>query len=133
MILLGVDLKKDPTKLHAAYNDREGVTAKFNLNVLTHLNNVLGTEFQLEKFRHYALYNPRWGRIEMHLVSTEHQVVNVAGVPIVFDEGESIETEHSYKYSLREFADLAQEADLRVERVWVDQEAQFSVQLLQAV
>jgi dimethylhistidine N-methyltransferase len=132
MILIGVDLKKDPAKLHAAYNDRLGVTAEFNLNALAHINRTLGTEIPLEAFRHYALYNPRWGRIEMHLVSTRDQVLDIGGCPVVLDDGESIETEHSYKYTLSEFERLAAEANLRVERVWTDDDAQFSVQLLVA-
>jgi len=113
-LLIGVDLKKDPLMLHRAYNDALGITAAFNLNILTRLNRELGANFALEKFRHYAFYNPVFDRVEMHLVSLLEQVVRVGNVSIRFEPGESIWTEGSYKYNLHEFAELAQTAGWHV-------------------
>ncbi|MEM8856716.1 MAG: L-histidine N(alpha)-methyltransferase [Chloroflexota bacterium] len=129
-LLLGVDLKKDPARLHAAYNDSKGVTAAFNLNLLEHLNREYGANFNLAAFRHYAFYNPYAGRIEMHLVSEQDQAVCVAGELVAFREGETLWTESSCKYTVEEFAQLAQEAGLRVKQVWTDEEELFSVQYL---
>jgi uncharacterized SAM-dependent methyltransferase len=100
-LLIGVDLKKDPATIHAAYNDAAGVTAAFNLNVLRRLNHEIGANFELNSFSHYAFYNPRAGRVEMHLVSGWQQQVSVpGGGDIYFDEGETIHTESCYKYTL---------------------------------
>lgn len=129
-LLIGVDLKKDPVVLHRAYNDRQGVTAEFNLNLLARINRELGANFQLDQFRHYAPYNPAENRIEMHLVSLKEQVVHLDGYEIAFGAGESIWTESSYKYTLDEFARLAATAGFRVEQVWTDPLQCFSVQYL---
>jgi len=129
-LLIGVDLKKDPRVLHSAYNDSEGVTAAFNLNLLRRINDELGCDFQLDGFRHYAFYNPREGRVEMHLVSQREQVVHVGKSTIQFAQGESIWTESSYKFSLDEFQQLAAIAGFEVERVWTDKQQWFSVQYL---
>ena len=129
-LLIGVDLKKDPLMLHRAYNDVLGITAAFNLNILTRLNRELGANFRLENFRHYAFYNPVFARVEMHLVSLIEQVVRVQNVNIHFDVGESIWTEASYKYTPQEFAALAATAGWRVEQIWTDDRALFSVQYL---
>ena|SRR5579871_3373220 len=129
-LLIGVDLKKDPLMLHRAYNDALGITAAFNLNILTHLNRDLGANFVLDQFRHYAFYNPVFARVEMHLVSLCEQVVKVNNVDFHFDRGESIWTEASYKYSPREFAALVASAGWRVEEVWTDDRGLFSVQYL---
>lgn len=130
-LLIGVDLKKDPQVLGRAYNDPRGVTAAFNLNLLQRINRELGADFKLERFSHYAFYNPRAGRIEMHLVSLADQVVRIDGRSIEFALGESIWTESSYKYSLEEFERLAAGAGLCVRRVWCDPERLFSVQYLE--
>jgi dimethylhistidine N-methyltransferase len=130
-LLIGVDLKKDPLMLHRAYNDALGITAAFNLNILTRLNRELGANFSLDQFRHYAFYNPVFDRVEMHLVSLSQQVVRVGDVSIRFDRGESIWTEGSYKYNLHEFAELANAAGWRVEQVWTDDRTLFSVQYLE--
>jgi dimethylhistidine N-methyltransferase len=130
-LLIGVDLKKDPLMLHRAYNDALGVTAAFNLNILRRLNHELGADFALDQFRHYAFYNPVFARIEMHLVSLKQQLVNIGHVRIHFDRGESIWTECAYKYNLNDFADLAAAAGWRVEQVWTDDRALFSVQYLE--
>ena len=132
-LLIGVDLKKDPLMLHRAYNDALGVTAAFNLNILVRLNRDFGGDFALDEFRHYAFYNPVFDRVEMHLVSLSDQTVRVADTRIHFKRGESIWTESSYKYNPDEFASLAASAGWRVEQVWTDDRALFSVQYLEVV
>jgi len=131
-LLIGVDLKKDPAVLHSAYNDGEGLTAAFNLNLLERINRELDCDFQLDGFEHYAFYNPRESRVEMHLVSKKGQVVHIEGKTISFAKGESIWTENSYKYNLDEFEQMAAAAGFRVERVWADERQWFSVQYLTA-
>jgi len=128
-LLLGVDLKKSKSELDAAYNDRAGVTAAFNLNILEHVNRISDAEFRPDLFRHHAFYNDKEGRIEMSLVSLERQIVPVAGVRIELDEGESILTEYSYKYSIEEFRGLAA-GIFETEQVWTDKAQRFSVQYL---
>ena len=129
-LLIGVDLKKDPVVLHQAYNDAAGVTAAFNLNLLARINHELGADFQLDRFRHYAFYNPGAGRIEMHLVSLSEQTVLLGDNEVRFKHGESIWTESSYKYNRDEFARVADGAGFAVERVWTDAAELFSVQYL---
>ncbi len=129
-LLIGVDLKKDPLVLHRAYNDSQGVTAAFNLNLLKRINRELNSDFQLEWFEHYAFYNPREGRVEMHLVSLKEQSVHLDNVTVSFAKGESIWTESSYKYTLDEFEQLAATAGFKVERVWTDEKQWFSIQYL---
>jgi dimethylhistidine N-methyltransferase len=127
-LLIGVDLKKDRKVIEAAYNDAAGVTAEFNLNVLRRLNNELGADFDLEKFRHQAVYDDINGRIEMRLISTTTQQVHLEGETVRFAAGEYIITEYSHKYSLEEFARMAGEAGFERQRVWLDEDALFSVQ-----
>ncbi len=129
-LIVGVDLKKDPATLHQAYNDRAGVTAAFNLNVLARINRELGADFRTDRFLHHAVYNLREGRIEMRLISLEDQVAHVDGVEIAFRAGESILTEVSYKYTTQEFEQLASRAGFTVRRIWTDAERRFSVQYL---
>jgi len=129
-LLIGVDLRKDPDVLHKAYNDREGVTAAFNLNLLTRINRELEGDFNPDYFEHRAIYNREQGRIEMHLISLRSQVVHIGNINIPFVEGESIWTENSYKYSLVEFEKLANAAGFSVEKVWTDERQWFSVQYL---
>ena len=129
-LLIGVDLKKDPAVLHAAYNDARGVTAEFNLNVLRNVNNTLDADFDLNGFRHHAFYNQDLGRIEMHLVSERDQTVTIGGEHVRFRTVETIHTECSYKYSLTQFAALASNAGYTVEQVWTDPQELFSVQWL---
>ena len=132
-LLIGVDLKKDPAVLHRAYNDREGITAAFNMNLLRRINTELNADFQPDGFEHYAFYNPREGRVEMHLLSCKEQEVHIANHTVYFARGESIWTESSYKYTVREFEQLAAMAGFRVERVWTDASNWFSVQYLVAM
>ena len=129
-LLLGVDLKKDPRDLERAYNDHHGITAAFNLNLLVRLNRELAADFRVEQFQHRALYNSSLGRIEMHIVSLEDQVVRIDGVAVTFERGESIHTESSYKFSLDQFRERARDAGLDVRRIWTDRDRQFSVQYL---
>lgn len=130
-LLIGIDLRKDPHVLRRAYDDSAGVTAEFNLNALRHLNRELGANFDLNAFEHCAVWVEAESRIEMHLVSKRHQVVNVAGERIHIERGEHLRTEYCHKYTLEGFADLAAAADLAVTRVWMDPDQQFSVQLLE--
>jgi dimethylhistidine N-methyltransferase len=132
-LLIGVDLKKDFNLLHAAYNDQQGVTAQFNKNLLLRINAELNGDFQLDQFGHYAFYNPGESRIEMHLFSKRDQIVHIGDAEIAFRHGESIWTESSYKYTLHEFAQLAATAGFRVEQVWTDPQAWFSIQYLTCV
>jgi len=129
-ILIGVDLKKDPAVIEAAYNDRAGVTAEFTLNMLRRLNRDIGSNFNLSAFAHRAHYNPMAGRIETHLVSRCEQQVKVGRVNVPFHADEAIQVEYSCKYSLEDFAALAARAGLAVQQVWTDAECMFSVQYL---
>jgi dimethylhistidine N-methyltransferase len=131
-VLIGIDLKKDPRMLEQAYDDGAGVTAKFNLNALRHLNREVGSNFDLDAFEHLALWVENQSRIEMHLVSTRDQVVRIGQERIAFARGEHLRTEYCHKYTLESFTNLAAKADLRVVRVWMDAEAKFSVLLLEA-
>lgn len=131
-MLIGVDTKKSPEVLHRAYNDKQGVTAKFNLNLLARMNRELDADFDAAAFDHYAYYNPRQGRIEMHLVSTREQAVRIASTEIRFNSGESIHTECSYKYSPEEFTQLASKAGWQLETSWFADENMFGVYLLRA-
>ena len=129
-MLIGIDLKKEETILNAAYNDARGVTAAFNLNLLTRINRELGGTFDLGTFFHRAFYNSALGRIEMHLVSLADQSVTVAGRSFRFRRGESIHTENSYKYAIPEFQALARRAGFMPIRVWTDPDALFSIHYL---
>ena len=128
-LLIGVDMKKDHDRLVRAYDDPEGVTAHFNLNLLVRANGELGADFDLSAFEHLALYNEKDGRIEMHLKSLCAQTVSVAGERFSFTEGETIHTENSYKYAIPEFQALAAKAGWNARQVWTDPESLFSVQL----
>jgi dimethylhistidine N-methyltransferase len=132
-LLIGVDLVKDRVVLERAYNDGAGVTARFNRNMLTHLNRLLGADFEPEAFRHRAVWNPSASRIEMHLVSTERQAVSLGpeGPRFTLDEGDHLVTEHSYKYDPADFRRLAAEAGYTGVEAWSDPKEWFSVQLLQ--
>lgn len=132
-ILIGVDLRKDRETLERAYNDAEGVTAEFNLNVLARLNRELGAGFETDAFVHRAIWNDADSRIEMHLVSERDQHMRIGEQRIDIAAGEYIHTESSYKYSLEGFAALAQTAGLEVVKVWTDSEQMFSLQLLEPV
>jgi len=129
--LIGVDLRKDPTVLLPAYDDSQGVTAAFNLNLLVRLNNEAAANFAIERFAHQVVWNDVASRIEMHLVSLADQQVRVAGHMIRFSEGETIHTENSYKYDAESFAALAEEAGWHSADLWTDPAQLFSLHLLE--
>lgn len=127
-LLIGVDLKKDVAVLERAYNDSACITARFNLNMLQRLNQEFDADFDLAGFRHCAIYNEAFGRIEMRLVSLREQSFSVCGRLFSLARGESIITEYSHKYSLQEFNDMVERAGFCVDAVWTDPERLFSVQ-----
>lgn len=132
-LLVGVDLIKDRDRLEAAYNDRAGVTAAFNLNLLERVRRELDSDIQPRRFRHRAFFNPVESRIEMHLVSPLAQEVRIEGQRFRFAPGESLHTENSYKYSPEGFQRLAERAGFRREALWMDDERLFSVHFLRGV
>ena len=129
-LLVGIDRKKDPKVIEDAYNDSLGVTAAFNLNILRRLN-AIGANFDLSKFRHHAPYVASEGRIEMRLLSEVDQSVRVGHVQIALSGGEHIVTEHSHKYDLDQFEDMAQAAGFRLSKQWSDDRNWFSVCFLE--
>ena len=129
-LLIGVDLKKDKRVLEAAYNDRKGITAHFNLNLLHRLNRELDGDFDVNRFVHRAFYDEQAGRIEMHLVSLDNQEVRVGGFAFHFQKGETIHTENSYKYSVDGFRRITESSGFHLLHSWVDDLRLFSVQLL---
>ena len=133
MLVLGVDRRKDPALLHAAYDDREGVTARFNLNMLRRINRELGADFDVRKFQHLAFFNDQASRVEMHLVSTEDQVVRIADATIEIARSETIWTESSYKYDEEQLANVVGSAGFAVERLWTDERSYFWVAVLVAI
>lgn len=126
-ILIGIDLKKDPAVLHAAYNDGEGVTADFNLNLLHRINRELDADIDVRSFEHVAFFNEAESRIEMHLRSRVAQEVEIDGRTFAFAAGETIHTENSYKYDLDGVARLAGDCGLEVHRHWTDPDDLFGV------
>src|SRR6185312_4996564 len=131
-LVIGVDLVKDEKILHAAYNDAEGVTAAFNLNLLARINREMDADFDLASFEHRAFFNTKRERIEMHLVSRKAQTVTVGGEPFEFEPGETIHTENSYKYTRDGFKNLARQAGWIEHALWTDPAGNFSVRALKA-
>lgn len=131
-MVIGVDLEKDERVLYDAYNDKAGVTARFNLNLLHRINRELGGNFDTGAFTHRAIYNRDCHRIEMHLISCKAQTVCMLGHSFSFRAGESIHTESSYKYSLERFAALARSSGWTPRETWIDADAMFSVHALMA-
>jgi dimethylhistidine N-methyltransferase len=125
--IIGVDMVKPLDTLLAAYDDSAGVTASFNKNLLTRINRELGGNFDLDSFEHTAVWNDEFSRIEMHLVSTRNQTVNVASRSFVFREGESIHTESSHKYSVDSFSALAIRSGWAVEKHWLSDAGEFAI------
>ncbi|MDC0661494.1 L-histidine N(alpha)-methyltransferase [Marinobacter sp. SS21] len=132
-LLIGVDLIKRPERLHAAYNDAQGVTARFNLNLLNHIGRILKRPFDLDRFRHLAFYNKDQNRIEMHLECQQSHTMEVAGQTLVFHKGETIHTENSYKYSVEGFETLALEAGFLRRQTWTDRDRNFSFHCMETV
>ena len=126
-LLIGVDLQKDRKILENAYNDAQGVTAEFNLNLLVRANRELGADFDLNCWKHRAIYNAEAGRIEMHLVSEAEQTVHLADDEFRFRVGEKIVTEYSYKHTSEGFSALAAQADFSLAHMWTDDARLFGV------
>lgn len=126
-LLIGVDLIKDKAILDAAYDDALGVTAAFNLNLLRHLNRLLGTDFEVRDWRHRAFFNTEKSRIEMHLEARSDLVVRWPGAQRSFAQGQRIHTENSYKYTPQAFCDLLAQAGFGAARVWTDARGWFAV------
>jgi dimethylhistidine N-methyltransferase len=131
-LVLGVDLKKSPQRLHDAYNDSAGVTAAFTLNLLRRMNRELHATFDLAAFAHEAFYNPVEGRIEIYFRSLRDQSVLVAGRRFDFAEGERVHTEYSYKYDMAGIEALARSGGFRIAEAWTDPARLFAVVYLQA-
>lgn len=129
--LVGVDLKKDADSLQLAYDDSQGVTAAFNLNLLTRLNRDFGSKFDPCEFFHQAIYNGDEGRVEMHLVSKIDQSVPFIDENILLKKGESIHTESSYKYSIDEFCSICSEVRLKLRKYWKDPQQMFCMYYLE--
>jgi uncharacterized SAM-dependent methyltransferase len=125
--IIGVDLKKSPRVLIPAYDDADGVTAAFNLNLLRRMNNELGADFKLSEFEHLARWNERDSAVEMHLVSRRTQIVTVGTQSFLFEQGETIHTESSRKFEIEEFANLARGCGWRAAEVWTDPDRLFAV------
>ena len=126
-LLIGVDLQKDRYVLEQAYNDSAGVTAQFNLNLLARANRELGADFDLDRWRHYAVYNSSEGRIEIYLISEIDQTVHVGDHQFDFCVGEKIITEYSYKHTQESFIELARGAGFEFVRMWTDDARWFGV------
>lgn len=132
-LLIGVDLQKEVSILEAAYNDSKGVTAEFNLNILNNVNRHLNTSLDIKAFKHKALYNTELNRIEMHLISSSKQSYNILGHKITFNQGETIHTENSYKYSLACIDKLAKDTGFKRVKTWSDSNNYFSLNFFQSV
>jgi dimethylhistidine N-methyltransferase len=126
-LVIGVDLKKDPSRVLAAYNDPRGVTAAFNLNLLARINRELDGGFDLDAFGHQAIYDAEEGRVDMRLVSLKRQAASVVGREFGFRRGEAIHTESSYKYGVDQFRETARAAGWTPRRLWTDGDGLFSM------
>ena len=129
-LLIGVDLRKDTNVLDAAYNDQAGYTERFNKNLLVRINRELAADFNVTEFQHYAFYNEKEHRIEMHLVSQEDQRVLIGDKVFLFKKEQSILTEYSHKYSVESFHQIASQAGFENVKTWVDKDQLFSVHYL---
>ncbi|HEX8184845.1 MAG TPA: L-histidine N(alpha)-methyltransferase [Blastocatellia bacterium] len=133
-LLMGADLKKSPDVLIPAYDDVLGVTSAFNRNLLVRMNRELDADFDVNKFQHRVTYNEELGRVEAYLVSRERQAVRIKAIDLelIFEEGEGIHTENSYKFDLKQLAELAGETGFILERTWLDSARRFSFNLFTA-
>jgi dimethylhistidine N-methyltransferase len=131
-LLIGADLRKDSARIEAAYNDAQGVNARFNLNLMARINRELGGDLDLESFRHHAVYNRALGRMDIGIRSTRRQSATVLGRTVHFGAGEILRTQVAYKYTVEGFQTLSRRAGLEPERVWQDDEGLFSVHYLRA-
>ena len=128
--IIGVDLKKDKETLEKAYNDSEGVTAKFNLNLITRIKNELKSDIKEDDFYHKAVYNEQEGRIEMYLIAKRSFTVDISGRSVDFYEGEKVHTENSYKYSVDQFTNICRLSGLLTEKVLTDSDSKFALFVL---
>lgn len=131
-LLVGVDLKKDPAVLRAAYNDAAGASAAFNTNILARANRELGADFDLRQFRHRAEYNEPAGRMEIGIESLADQAARLAGREFRFAAGEILDTQWAYKFTAEEFQALGRQAGFEPRHVWIDGKKLFSIHFLQA-
>ena len=131
--LIGVDMKKDAEIFNRAYNDKEGHTADFNLNLLHRMKKELDADINISEFSHKAFYNEELGRVEMHLISDTKQGIKINNLEFSFEKGESIHTECSYKYSVMEFSELAKKSGFSVLKNWSDKRNYFGIYLLKAI
>ncbi len=131
-LIIGVDLKKDPARLEAAYNDPGGVSARFNGNLLGRMQRDLDAKLDRDGFRHYAIYEADVGRMAIGLESLREQQIEIGGQRFHFDAGERLHTQHAYKFSVLEFKTLVERANFTTEKVWVDDDRLFSVHFLRA-
>ena len=131
--LIGVDMKKDAGIFNQAYNDAEGHTADFNLNLLHRMKGELDAAINISEFSHKAFYNEKLGRVEMHLVSDIKQVIKIDSLEFSFEKGESIRTECSYKYSIKEFSELAKKSGFSLVKNWTDKKNIFGIYLMKAI
>lgn len=131
-LLIGLDLVKSHDVLNAAYNDEQGVTAQFNLNVLRHLNQLGNGSFNEDRFQHHAFFNASESRIEMHLISEMDQVVNLFSEQLAFKRGEHIVTEYSYKFTVDGFSEFARQANLECKQAWTDEGDNFALLWLES-
>lgn len=130
VLLIGVDTVKSESILNAAYNDAQGVTAAFNLNLIHRIRNELDIAIDPQDFKHHAFFNSSESRIEMHLVALREHSILIGGRPVHFEQGESIHTENSYKYSQESFSALAESAGLEIGKSWLDDDNLFSFHFL---
>jgi len=132
-VLIGIDLHKSTRILESAYNDERGITALFNLNILSNINTVMNADFNVDRFSHRAFYNEEKYRIEMHLVSEQDQVVSLGDTDITLARGETIHTENSYKYTPERFRDITRRAGFEICSSWTDNQQLFGVHYLEPV
>lgn len=130
-LLVSVDLKKDKKIIEAAYNDKKGITAEFNKNLLHRINSELSGDFNLNYFQHLAFYDDIKGRIEMHLESLKLQKVKIGNKIFDFKKGETIQTEYSYKFSVAEFQNIAKNNNFIPLRFWTDRKSFFAIHLFE--
>ena len=132
LFLIGLDLVKDKAVLERAYNDSQGVTAKFNLNVLSRINSELGSNFNINKFVHHAIYNESQNRVEIYLRSLENQTVNIPKARMILQikQDELIHTENSYKYTIPEINKMLSMTGFRIKDIWYDEKQYFCLVLL---
>jgi dimethylhistidine N-methyltransferase len=131
--LIGIDLQKKVAEMEAAYNDRAGMTARFTLNMLAHLNRRFGADFDLATFAHEARYDTVAQRIATRIVSRIEQIVTIRGEAFRFNRGEGIQVEYSHKYTLEGFGQMARQANLRIANAWTDPRRRFAVVYLESV